>query len=80
MTSKDLRAQRAKLISDARAMVSGATVTAEESAKFEVMMAEADGLKVRIDHIERADRADIGKACADHGAEAVLRGRQHAAE
>lgn len=55
MTSKDLRAQRAKLIADARALVSGATVSAEDAAKFEVMMAEADGIKVRIDQIERAD-------------------------
>lgn len=55
MTSKELRAQRAKLIEDARTLVSGATVSAEDNARFETMMAEADGLKVRIDNIERAD-------------------------
>lgn len=57
MTSKDLRAQRAKLVTDARALVSGAELSAEDTVKFDAMMAEADVLKGRIDRIEAADAA-----------------------
>ena len=35
--------------------------------------------RAEIDHVERADRADIGDARADDGAEAVFGGREHAA-
>ncbi len=55
MRSKELRAQRAKLIEDARALISGAVTTPEQNAKFDEMMAEADQLKEQIDRIERAD-------------------------
>jgi HK97 family phage major capsid protein len=55
MKSKELRAKRAKLIEDARALISGDAPTAEQTAKFDEMMAEADGLKAQIDRIERAD-------------------------
>lgn len=55
MKSKELRAKRAKLIEDARALISGDTVSAEDNAKFDTMMADADGLKAQIDRIERAD-------------------------
>jgi len=54
-SSRDLRAQRAKLIEDARAIHDQETVSAEDMAKFDAMMAEADGLKAKIDQIERAD-------------------------
>jgi HK97 family phage major capsid protein len=55
MKSKDLRAKRAKLIEDARALISVDAPSAEDTAKFDAMMAEADGLKAQIDRIERAD-------------------------
>src|ERR1700733_11920425 len=55
MTAKDLRIQRAKLISDARALFDKPNATPEDDAKFDAMMAEADVLKARIDRIEAAD-------------------------
>jgi HK97 family phage major capsid protein len=55
MKSKELRAKRAKLIEDARALINSETVSAEDNVKFDAMMAEADGLKAQIDRIERAD-------------------------
>jgi HK97 family phage major capsid protein len=55
MKSKELRAKRAKLIEDARALISVDAPTAEATTKFDEMMAEADGLKAQIDRIERAD-------------------------
>lgn len=55
MKSKELRARRAKLIEDARALVSSENPSAEDSAKFDAMMAEADSLKAQIDRVERAD-------------------------
>jgi HK97 family phage major capsid protein len=55
MKSKELRAKRAKLIEDARALISSDAPTAEQTAQFDTMMAEADGLKAQIDRIERAD-------------------------
>ncbi|MEW9274405.1 phage major capsid protein [Gluconobacter oxydans] len=58
MRSKELRAKRAKLISDARALINGETVTAEQNAQFDAMMAEADELKARIDRIETAEAAE----------------------
>lgn len=53
--TKDLRARRAKLIEDAREMINAAEVTAEANAKFDAMMAEADGLMERITRMEAAD-------------------------
>ncbi|MFT8522740.1 phage major capsid protein [Gluconobacter oxydans] len=58
MRSKELRAKRAKLISDARALINGETVTAEQNARFDAMMAEADELKARIDRIEAAEAVE----------------------
>ena len=55
MRSKELRAQRAKLIEDARALIAGENVSAESQKKFDDMMAEADVLKGTIDRLERAD-------------------------
>ena len=40
MRSKELRAQRAKLIEDARALISVDAPTAEQTARFDEMMAE----------------------------------------
>lgn len=54
MTSKELRAQRAKLIEDARALLAQSD-GAEAQAKFDEMLGAADALKERIDRVERAD-------------------------
>lgn len=57
MNSKKLREQRAKLVADARlitdAVADGETMTAENSAKFDAIMAEADRLKGEIERVER---------------------------
>ncbi|MFW7267536.1 phage major capsid protein [Gluconacetobacter sp. Hr-1-5] len=58
MIIKNLRAKRAKLIEDARALISTENVTAEQVAQFDAMMAEADGVKAQIDRLERAHAAD----------------------
>lgn len=57
MNSKKLREQRAKLVADARmisdAVPEGEAMSAENSAKFDAIMAEADKLKVDIDRLDR---------------------------
>jgi hypothetical protein len=58
MRSKELRAQRAKLIEDARALISGDSPSEEDTTKFDAMMAEGDKLKAQIDRIERADELE----------------------
>lgn len=58
MRSKELRQQRAKLVEDARALVNKDTPTAEDSAKFDELMARADTLKAEIDRIERVESAE----------------------
>lgn len=55
MKSKELRAKRAKLVADARALTNGDTMTAEQAAQFDAMMEEADKIKAQIDRIERAE-------------------------
>src|SRR3954449_4845369 len=55
MKSRELRARRAKLIEDARALISDKYCTAEETMKFDRMMAEADRLKGQIDRIEQVE-------------------------
>lgn len=62
MSAKTLREQRAKLVADARAIADGvkdgATMSAEDSAKFDTIMAEADNLKAEIDRIERLEASE----------------------
>ena len=58
MKTKELRAKRAKLIEDARALVTGENPSAEANAQFDAMLAEADTLKAQIDRIERAEDAE----------------------
>lgn len=58
MRTKAMREKRAKLIEDARALFNGESVTAEDRAKFDTMMAEADTLKGDIDRIEAADKLE----------------------
>src|SRR6476659_6111995 len=55
MKSRELRARRAKLIADARALISDKYCSAEETMKFDKMMAEADRLKGQIDRIETVE-------------------------
>src|SRR6476469_1427799 len=55
MKSKDLRAQRTKLVEDARAILDAPDAGDEAHAKFDAMMVEADQLNAKIERIERAD-------------------------
>ena len=55
MRSKELRAKRAKLIEDARALIDVENPSAEALAKFDAAMTEADGIKAQIDRLEIAD-------------------------
>src|SRR3954447_7303489 len=55
MKSRELRARRAKLVEDARALISDKHCTAEETMKFDRMMAEADRLKEQIARIEQVE-------------------------
>lgn len=58
MRSKELRQDRAKLVADARALVEKKDPTAEDSAKFDELMAKADAIKADIDRIERLEDAE----------------------
>jgi len=58
MTAKELRAQRAKLVADANAIIAKDNPSAEDNAKFDELMNAADDLKARIDRLERAADAD----------------------
>lgn len=64
MAVKDLREQRAKLVADARALYDSiktetpASEAAEIEAKFDGMMADADGIKARIDREERLEASE----------------------
>ena len=55
MKSRELRARRAKLVEDARALISDKYCSAEETMKFDRMMAEADRLKEQIARIEQVE-------------------------
>src|SRR3954447_3554762 len=55
MKARELRARRAKLVADARALIDDKYCSAEETMKFDKMMAEADRLKEQIDRIEQVE-------------------------
>src|SRR3954447_16916981 len=55
MKSRELRARRAKLIEDARALIGDRHCTAEDTLKFDAMMAEADRLKGQIDRVDQVE-------------------------
>ncbi|MFT9063291.1 MAG: phage major capsid protein [Acetobacter persici] len=57
MTSKELRAKRAKLIEDARALTNGESMTAEQVTQFDAMMGEASQIMDQITRMEQADNA-----------------------
>lgn len=56
--ARELREKRAKLVSDARVIYDSSTRTAEDSTKFDTMMAEADTIKTEIDREERLDSVE----------------------
>src|SRR4051794_11782421 len=58
MKSRELRARRAKLVADARVLIDDKYCSAEETLRFEKMMAEADRLKEQIDRVERVEREE----------------------
>lgn len=74
MRSKELRAKRAKMVADARAIVDSATgdtaLTAEQQAEFDKIMAAADGVKAEIDRVESLEKteADLGTRIASRAA------------
>ncbi|WP_419900641.1 phage major capsid protein [Roseomonas sp. USHLN139] len=74
MRSKALRAQRAKLIEDARALISAEDAGDEAFAQSEVMMAEASKLMTRITALEAADR-EAAELAQIHGAAAEQHNR-----
>jgi HK97 family phage major capsid protein len=55
ITAKTLRAERAKLVEDARAVIGSDNPTAEDFAKFDEMMGKVDQIKAQIDRIEKSD-------------------------
>ena len=55
--SKELREKRAKICDDARILLEQKPLPEESRRKFDVMMAEADSLKVEIDREEAGDNA-----------------------
>ncbi|MDP2377777.1 phage major capsid protein [Reyranella sp.] len=63
MKTKQKRAERAKLIADARALTDavkeGETMSAEKNAEFDKLMKKADELKAEIDRLELLDSAEI---------------------
>jgi HK97 family phage major capsid protein len=59
MKSRELRTRRAKLIEDARALIGDKYCSAEETMKFDKMMAEADRLKEQIDRMEQVEAEEF---------------------
>lgn len=55
---KDLREQRAKIVADARELISADNISAENESRFDALMGEADKLKATIDREERALEAE----------------------
>ncbi len=56
--AKQLREKRAKLVEDARAIMDKADLGADDEARFDELMAEADKLKAEIDRLERLADAE----------------------
>lgn len=55
MTSKELRAKRAKLIKDAQAILNKQKVTGADMAQVDRMLADSDALMVQINRLETVD-------------------------
>lgn len=58
VNTKELREQRAKIVAEARELIAGENISAENESRFDSLMAEADKLKARIDREERAVEAE----------------------
>lgn len=58
VNTKELREQRAKIVAEARELIAGENISAENEARFDSLMGEADKLKARIDREERAIEAE----------------------
>lgn len=56
MRTKELREKRAKLFEQMQAILAQASLTAEDNAKFDALVAEDDGLKAQIDRMDIAAR------------------------
>jgi HK97 family phage major capsid protein len=56
--AKDLRAERAQLVADARALVDKANPSNEDNAQFDALMEKGDEIKAQIDRLERAELLD----------------------
>jgi HK97 family phage major capsid protein len=55
LKSKELRQQRAKLVTEAQEILKKDKLTAEDRGKFDAMMTDADNLKADIDRYERVE-------------------------
>jgi HK97 family phage major capsid protein len=78
---KDLREQRAKIVADARELISADNISAENEARFDSLMGEADKLKATIDREERALEAERDLAArVEIRAEREGVSRDHAAD
>lgn len=58
MKSKELRAQRAQIITAAKELISSDNPTDEQNAQFDKMMADADRLQAQIERLDRAEAED----------------------
>ncbi len=56
--ARELREERARKITEARAIYDKSGRTKEDETKFDAIMAEADGLKTQIDREERLENAE----------------------
>ncbi len=73
---KKLREKRAKLVTDAKAILAQPSMTKEEEAKFDALMADADAAEIEIARHERvmASEADLNSRIAQRA------GREHISE
>jgi len=71
--AKTLRADRARIVAAARKLIEAPEVSAEDNARFDTMMEEADALQARIERVERAAQMDAELAEA-RGISAEARG------
>ena len=60
--ARQLREQRKKLTVEAQALLTGETITNEQRAKFDAIMADADKLKEDIDRLERLEEPEFRAA------------------
>ncbi|MGE4297030.1 MAG: phage major capsid protein [Desulfovibrionaceae bacterium] len=61
---KDLLQERARLTTEAHAIMEKDDMTSEDEARFDALMAEADKIQERVDRIDRLDAAENSAATA----------------